>query len=211
MSSLRLSPHPLLKHKLTSLRDQATPSAAFRTLLREISGLLLYEATADLRLKPITVTTPMQATTGFALADTIALIPILRAGLGLLDGMLDLLPDARVGHIGLFRDEHTLQPVHYYAKLPPQIEQAQVFVLDPMLATGGSAIAAIDHLKQAGVTAIRLICVLAAPEGVERLTTAHPEVPIYAAALDERLNDIGYILPGLGDAGDRVFNTCGQP
>jgi len=197
----------LVQHKLTALRRRETTPAAFRLLVKELTHLLLYEATADLAVSPVAITTPVQPTQALTLVDELTGVLILRAGLGMLDGMLALLPDARVGHLGMFRNEDTLQPVHYYAKLPPQIAATQVLLLDPMLATGGSAVAALTHLRQAGVTRMRFVCLIASPEGVARLHAAFPDVPVYTAAVDQRVNERGYIVPGLGDAGDRLFAT----
>lgn len=207
MSQLHVSRHPLILHKLTLLRDTATDHRAFRELVRELGLLLCYEATQDLRLSPRTVTTPMGRAEGMKTEDTIGLVPILRAGLGLVDGVMELLPSVQVWHIGLYRDEKTLRPVQYYNKLPTQPTVQICLVLDPMLATGGSAVATIDILKNWGVKRIKYMGLIAAPEGVEHLSQAHPDVPIHVAAVDERLNEIGFIVPGLGDAGDRQFGT----
>lgn len=199
--------HPLIKEKMTRLRDTRTDSAAFRQLLDQIAQLLLFEVTKDFPVKEIPVTTPIKETTGYALdVSSITVVPILRAGLGFLDAVLDLMPEANAGHIGLSRDENTLKPMEYYCKMPGD-KNAEVIVIDPMLATGGSGAAAITMLKEKGFKNIRFMCLVAAPEGVEVLNKAHPEVKIYAAALDESLNEHGYIVPGLGDAGDRVFGT----
>jgi len=207
MSQLHISNHPLVKHKLTKLRDTVTKPKKFRELVREIAILLAYEATADLALEPATVATPLGQAAGFDLQEQIGLIPILRSGLGMVEGIWEMMPGAEVWHIGLYRDEDTLQPVEYYNKLPV-IPTVQVcLVLDPMLATGGSAVATIDILKKWGANRIKFVGILAAPEGVETLHSAHPDVPIHLAVLDEKLNDIGYIVPGLGDAGDRQFGT----
>ncbi|MEQ3624318.1 MAG: uracil phosphoribosyltransferase [Celeribacter sp.] len=200
--------HPLVQHKLTLMRKRDTPTALFRQLLREISQLLAYEVTRELELTNETVDTPMQPMEAPVLAGKkLALISILRAGNGLLDGVLELIPSARVGFVGLYRDEETLQPVQYYFKVPEALEDRLVIAVDPMLATGNSSAAAIDLLKKAGATNIRFLCLLAAPEGVARMKEAHPDVPIITAALDECLNEKGYIVPGLGDAGDRMFGT----
>lgn len=205
---LTIVEHPLVQHKLTLMRDKATSTAVFRQLLREISVLLAYEVTRDLEMTTQTVETPIQPMEAPILAGRkLALISILRAGNGLLDGMLELIPSARVGFVGLYRDEETLKPVQYYFKVPEQLSDRTVIAVDPMLATGNSSVAAIDLLKQAGATDIRFLCLLAAPEGVARMRAAHPDVPIVTAALDERLNEQGYIVPGLGDAGDRMFGT----
>jgi len=200
--------HPLVQHKLSLMRDRGTSTAVFRQLLREISQLLAYEVTRNLEMTTKTIETPLQEMDAPVLSGRkLALISILRAGNGLLDGMLELIPSARVGFVGLYRDEETLQPVQYYFKVPDQLEKRLVIAVDPMLATGNSSVAAIDLLKKAGATNIRFLCLLAAPEGVARMKEAHPDVPIVTAALDERLNDKGYIVPGLGDAGDRMFGT----
>ena len=200
--------HPLIKHKLFHLRDKDTPKKKFKELTKEISLLLAYEATVDLPLVADTVETPLETLETVRLdGKKSVILPILRAGLGMVDGFLELMPGARVGHIGLFRDEETLKPQKYYFKIPGDHDLRQFLVLDPMLATGGSATAAIGMLKDEGITNIRFICLVAAPEGVKRLITDHPDVGIYAASLDRELNDVGYILPGLGDAGDRLFGT----
>ncbi len=201
------SKHPLVAHKLTKLRDINTSPKKFRELVREISALLTYEATTDLATSPVEVTTPMVGTTGVELKEKIGLVPILRAGLGMVEGVWGLMPNAEVWHIGLYRDERTLQPVEYYNKLPVAPTVQVCLVLDPMLATGGSAVATVDILKRWGVNRIKFIGLLGAPEGVENMQTHHPEIPIYLAAIDDHLNDIGYIVPGLGDAGDRQFGT----
>jgi len=200
--------HPLVQHKLTLMREEGTSTAVFRQLLREISQLLAYEVTRNLPMTTKRITTPMQEMDAPVLAGRkLALVSILRAGNGLLDGMLELIPSARVGFVGLYRDEETLQPVQYYFKVPTELQDRLVIAVDPMLATGNSSVAAIDLLKQAGATDIRFLCLLAAPEGVARMKEAHPDVPIVTAALDSHLNDKGYIVPGLGDAGDRMFGT----
>ena len=200
--------HPLVQHKLTIMRDRETSTAGFRQLLREISHLLAYEVTRDLPMTTRRVETPLTAMDAPVLAGKkLALVSILRAGNGLLDGILDLIPSARVGFVGLYRDEETLQPVQYYFKVPEGLDDRLVIAVDPMLATGNSSAAAVTLLKQAGAHDIRFLCLLAAPEGVARMREAHPDVPIVTAALDEKLNDIGYIVPGLGDAGDRMFGT----
>ena len=204
---LHVSSHPLVKHKLTLLRDSATDHRKFRELVRELALLLCYEATQDLQLKPTTVNTPMGEASGWEASEIIGLVPIMRAGLGLVDGIQELLPTVQVWHIGLYRDEATLRPVEYYNKLPAAPTVQVCLVLDPMLATGGSAIATVDILKRWGAQRIKYLGILAAPEGVEALSSAHPNVPIHIAELDERLNDIGFIVPGLGDAGDRMFGT----
>ncbi|NNU81312.1 uracil phosphoribosyltransferase [Halovulum dunhuangense] len=205
---LTIVDHPLVQHKLTLMREKSTSTASFRQLLREISLLLAYEVTRDLPITMTTVETPLMEMEAPVLkGKKLALISILRAGNGLLDGVLELIPSARVGYIGLYRDEETLQPVQYYFKVPKELENRTVIVVDPMLATGNSSAAAISLLKQAGANDIRFLCLLAAPEGVRRMEEAHPDVRIVTAALDERLNEKGYILPGLGDAGDRMFGT----
>ncbi len=200
--------HPLVQHKLTLMRESRTSTAQFRQLLREISLLLAYEVTRGLSMTTRTIETPMCSMEAPQIeGKKLALVSILRAGNGLLDGILELIPAARVGFVGLYRDEETLQPVQYYFKVPTQLEDRTVIVVDPMLATGNSSAAAIDLIKQAGAKDIRFLCLLAAPEGVERMKAAHPDVPIVTASVDERLNDHGYIVPGLGDAGDRMFGT----
>jgi len=200
--------HPLVQHKLTIMRDKQTPTAVFRQLLREISQLLAYEVTRGLPMTTKHIETPMQAMDAPTLdGKKLALISILRAGNGLLDGVLELIPSARVGFVGLYRDEETLLPVQYYFKVPEALEDRLVIAVDPMLATGNSSAAAIDLLKEAGATNIRFLCLLAAPEGIARMKEAHPDVPVVTAAVDEKLNEVGYIVPGLGDAGDRMFGT----
>ncbi|MGI6270502.1 MAG: uracil phosphoribosyltransferase [Candidatus Howiella sp.] len=200
--------HPLIQHKLTILRDKETGSKQFRELVNEIAMLMCYEATRDLPLKEVEVETPVAlAKTKVLAGRKLAFVPILRAGIGMVDGALTLVPAAKVGHIGLYRDPETLAPVEYYCKMPPDMSERDVFILDPMLATGGSAIAAIDLIKRHNPKTIRFMCILAAPEGVKALTEAHPEIQVYCAAVDEKLNDHGYIVPGLGDAGDRIFGT----
>ncbi|MGH1367030.1 MAG: uracil phosphoribosyltransferase [Maritimibacter sp.] len=208
LDHLTVVDHPLVTHKLSLMRDEATPSNQFRQLLREISHLLAYEITRELPMELRRITTPLKEIDAPVLGGKkLALVSILRAGNGLLDGVLELIPSARVGFVGLYRDEETLEPVEYYFKVPEAIDQRLVIAVDPMLATGNSSVAAIQKLKDAGATNIRFLCLLAAPEGVARMKEAHPEVPIVTAALDERLNEQGYILPGLGDAGDRMFGT----
>ncbi len=203
-----IADHPLIQHKVTILRDEKTSSKQFRELIREITELLVYEATRDLPVCEVEVKTPMEVTKSNVIAGRkLAFVPILRAGLGMVDGAVELVPSARVGHIGLYRDHDTLQPVEYYCKLPGDIEQRDVIVLDPMLATGGSAIDAIRQIKQRGPRSIKFMCIIAAPEGLKALNEAHPDVQIYCASLDRCLNENGYILPGLGDAGDRIFGT----
>jgi len=208
MQHFTLVDHPLVQHKLTKMREKDTSSAVFRQLLREISHLLAYEVTRDLPMTITTVETPLEEMEAPVLkGKKLALISILRAGNGLLDGMLDLIPFARVGFVGLYRDEETLKPVQYYFKVPKEMDERVVIAVDPMLATGNSSVAAIDLLKKSGAKDIRFMCLLAAPEGVARMKEAHPDVPIISAALDRQLSDVGYILPGLGDAGDRMFGT----
>ena len=205
---LTLVDHPLVQHKLTLMRERDTSTAVFRQLLREISHLLAYEVTRDLPLSTKQIETPLMEMEAPTLkGKKLALISILRAGNGLLDGVLDLVPSARVGFVGLYRDEETLQPVQYYFKVPRDLANRTVITVDPMLATGNSSVAAVDLLKEAGATDVRFLCLLAAPEGVQRMSEAHPDVPIITAAVDQRLNEKGYILPGLGDAGDRMFGT----
>ncbi|PIE11825.1 MAG: uracil phosphoribosyltransferase [Rhodobacterales bacterium] len=200
--------HPLVQHKLTLMRDKATSTAGFRRLLREISQLLAYEVTRDLPLTTSRIDTPLTEMDAPVLAGKkLALVSILRAGNGLLDGVLELIPSARVGFVGLYRDEETLQPVQYYCKLPEDLEDRPVIAVDPMLATGNSSAAAIDLIKQHGARDVRFLCLLAAPEGLARMAEAHPDVPIVTAAVDDRLTESGYITPGLGDAGDRMFGT----
>jgi uracil phosphoribosyltransferase len=207
MSTVHVSNHPLVAHKLTRLRDKNTLSKKFRELVREISALLVYEATADLATAPREVTTPLAKTRGVDLKEPIGLIPILRSGLGMVEGVWGLMPSAEVWHIGLYRDERTLQPVEYYNKLPLEPTVSVCLVLDPMLATGGSAVATVDILKEWGVKRIKFLGILAAPEGVEAMQQAHPDVPLYLAVVDDHLNEDGFIVPGLGDAGDRQFGT----
>jgi len=199
--------HPVIQTKLTELRDFATEPRKFRALLNEIASLMVYEVTRSWPTKPRPIQTPMEKMTGQVLARPVTLVPILRAGLGMADGVLRLLPDARLGHLGVRRDEQTLHPIAYYQKLPPDIADTEVLLIDPMLATGGSGAAAVSYLKQAGVLSMRFVCLVAAPEGIHSFHAQHPEIPIYCAAIDRQLNDKGYILPGLGDAGDRLFGT----
>ncbi|MCW9042639.1 MAG: uracil phosphoribosyltransferase [Pseudopelagicola sp.] len=208
MDHLTVVEHPLVQHKLTIMRQTDTSTGEFRRLLREISQLLAYEVTRELPMTTKRIQTPMQEMDAPALAGRkLALVSILRAGNGLLDGMLELIPSARVGFVGLYRDEETLKPVQYYFKAPSELDERLVITVDPMLATGNSSVAAIDLLKEQGAKDIRFLCLLAAPEGVARMKEAHPDVPIVTASLDERLNEMGYILPGLGDAGDRMYGT----
>lgn len=204
---LNLLQHPLLTHKLTHLRRKETDTKEFRETLEEIAGLMAYEITRDLPQKEITVETPLVKCKTQELARDVVLIPVLRAGLGMVNGIANLIPSAKVGHIGMYRDHETLEPITYYSKFPEKMSEAIVMVLDPMLATGGSSSAAIQVLKEHGAVTIKLVCVVGAPEGVERITKDHPDVQIYLAGLDEKLNDNGYIVPGLGDAGDRLFGT----
>lgn len=199
--------HPLIQHKLSYLRNKETDTKVFRETLNEIATLMTYEAGKNLSLKEIETETPVQKTTTKVLASQVSIVPILRAGLGMVEGIQNLIPTARVGHIGVYRDEETLEPVYYYCKLPVGIEKGKVFLVDPMLATGGSAIYAIDYLKERGVTDIEFLCIIAAPEGIEKVVAKHPDVNIYAASIDTGLNEKSYIYPGLGDAGDRIFGT----
>ena len=206
--NLTVLSHPLIQHKLTLLRDRNTGTRDFKQLVNEIAMLMAYEVTKYLPTEPVEIETPMERMTGRQVSDKkLTLVPILRAGLGMVDGISQLLPTARVGHIGLYRDEKSLQPVSYYAKLPGDESDRDYFILDPMLATGGSGVAAVTTLKAAGARRIRFLCLLAAPAGVRRMMEGHPDVPVYAAALDRELNANGFILPGLGDAGDRLFGT----
>jgi len=206
--NLRVVRHPLVQHKLALLRDRATPTKIFKELVDEIAMLMAYEATSTLSLEQTVVHTPLEETTGWRVSGKkLTLVPILRAGLGMVDGILRLVPSARVGHIGLYRDHATLQPVDYYFKVPGGAAEREFYILDPMLATGGSASAAIHSLKRTGATRIRFLCLVAAPVGVRRLLEDHPDVLVFAAAVDRELNEHGYILPGLGDAGDRLFGT----
>lgn len=208
MSNLHIVEHPLIAHKLTLIRDKTTGVKEFREAVSEIAMLLCYEATRDLPLKEIEIETPVAVTKSKVISGKkLAIVPILRAGLGMVDGMVSMMPNVKVGHIGLFRDPQTLEPVKYYFKMPADIEERDVIVVDPMLATGGSASAAITFLKQDGVKHIKLMCIIGAPEGVKRMQEDHPDVDIFVAALDDHLNDHGYIVPGLGDAGDRIFGT----
>ena len=208
MSKVTIMDHPLIQHKIGLIRRKETGSKDFRQLISEIAMLMCYEATRDLKLTDVEIDTPISHMTAKELAGKkLAVVPILRAGLGMVDGMLTMIPAAKVGHIGLFRDPETLEPVEYYCKLPADCEEREVFVVDPMLATGGSCIAAIQMLKNRGVKNIRFMCIIAAPEGVKKLQEAHPDVEVYIGALDEKLNEHGYIVPGLGDAGDRIFGT----
>ncbi|GAB5053348.1 MULTISPECIES: uracil phosphoribosyltransferase [Pediococcus] len=208
MGKFQVLDHPLIQHKLTIIRDKNCGTKVFREVVNEISELMAYEVSRDMPLEDVKVETPIGWTTKKTLSGKkVAIVPILRAGLGMVDGMLELIPAAKVGHIGMYRDEETLKPVEYFVKLPSDISERQIFVVDPMLATGGSAIMAMDALKKRGAKDLRLVCLVAAPQGVKALQEAHPDVDIYTAALDEKLNEDGYIVPGLGDAGDRLFGT----
>ncbi|RKN78826.1 uracil phosphoribosyltransferase [Paenibacillus ginsengarvi] len=208
MSKVFVCDHPLIQHKLTYIRDKNTTTKDFRELVDEVATLMAYEITRDIPLESVEVETPVQkAESKIISGRMLGLIPILRAGLGMVDGILKLLPAAKVGHVGLYRDPDTLQPVEYYVKLPTDVQERELIVIDPMLATGGSANAAIDLLKKRNCTQIKLMCLIAAPEGIRAVQEAHPDVDIYVAAVDEYLNDHGYIVPGLGDAGDRLFGT----
>lgn len=207
MENLILVDHPLIQAKLTKLRDKRTDRLQFRQILEELTALMVYEITRDFPVRPVEVETPFERTHGVELARPVVLVPILRAGIVMLDGVLSLIPSARVGHIGIFRDPTTLKPVEYFVKLPPNLEEALVIVVDPMLATGGSAVHAVQLVKERGGKDIRFLCLVAAPEGVRAMAEAHPDVPVYAAALDRELDSHGYIRPGLGDAGDRLFGT----
>lgn len=208
MGKFEVLDHPLIQHKLTLIRDKNMGTKDFRETVNEISTLMAYEVSRDMPLEDVEIETPIIKTTRKQLTGKkVAVVPILRAGLGMVDGILDLIPAAKVGHIGMYRDETTLKPHEYFVKLPSDIEQRQLFVVDPMLATGGSAIMAIDALKKRGASSIKFVCLVAAPEGVKALQEAHPDIDVFTAALDEKLNDHGYIVPGLGDAGDRLFGT----
>ncbi|WP_139905692.1 uracil phosphoribosyltransferase [Clostridium thermarum] len=208
MSKVTQIAHPLIQHKLAIIRDKNTGSKDFRELVEEVAMLMAYEVTRDIQMEEVEIETPICVTKCKMLSGKkLAIVPILRAGLGMVDGMLRLVPAAKVGHIGLYRDEETLQPVEYFCKLPQDIQERDVIVVDPMLATGGSAIDAITLLKKRGAVNIRLVCLIAAPEGIKAVTEAHPDVDVYTAAIDEKLNEKGYIVPGLGDAGDRLFGT----
>ncbi|MBN9519898.1 uracil phosphoribosyltransferase [bacterium] len=208
MAAVHVSAHPLVRHKVARLRTTDTRPPEFRELVAAISRVLFLDATADLPVRPVVVRTPLTETAGEEIAVRVGLVPVLRAGLGMADAMLQALPEASVWHLGLYRDHATLKPVTYYNKLPAKPDMDVALVLDPMLATGGSAIAAIDILKAVGTERIKFVGLIAAPEGIDELVAAHPDVPLYLAARDERLNDIGYIVPGLGDAGDRQFGTA---
>jgi len=205
--NLHILEHPLIQQKLYYLRSKKSNNLSFRNMLDEIGALMVYEVTRNLPVDEREVETPLEITTGFVLSKQVTLIPILRAGLAMCDGILKLIPQARVGHLGLYRDKDSLKPVEYYSKFPPNIKDSEVIIIDPMLATGGSAAAAVDYVKRIGVTSIRFVCLVASPEGVNHLAELHSDVPIYTAALDRQLNEHGYILPGLGDAGDRIYGT----
>ncbi|MGX7200513.1 uracil phosphoribosyltransferase [Enterococcus nangangensis] len=208
MGKFQVIDHPLIQHKLTIIRDKNCGTKVFREVVNEIAELMAFEVSRDMPLEDIEIETPITKTTQKTLTGKkVAIIPILRAGLGMVDGMLELIPAAKVGHIGMYRDHDSLQPIEYFVKLPSDIAERQLFVVDPMLATGGSAIMAIDALKSRGATAIKFVCLVAAPEGIKALQDAHPDVDIYTAGLDDHLNENGYIVPGLGDAGDRLFGT----
>lgn len=208
MANVHVLDHPLIQHKLALIRDKNTGSKDFRDLVEEVAMLMAYEVTRDFPLQEVAIETPVAtATTKMIAGRKVGLVPILRAGLGMVDGMLRLIPAAKVGHVGLYRDPETLQPVEYYCKLPPDVEERDLIVIDPMLATGGSASAAITFLKERRARSIKLMCLIAAPEGIKAVEEAHPDVDIFVAAVDKQLNDHGYIVPGLGDAGDRLFGT----
>ena len=205
--TLKLVEHPVLADRLSVLRDRDTPHGAFRQALFEAAAIMAVEVARELPLKEVEIETPLEPTKGLRLRDEVAVVPVLRAGLGMVEGFLRLLPDARVGHVGIYRDEQKHVPVGYYERLPPGLPQARVYVLDPMLATGGSAVHALSHLKRAGATQIELVCLVAAPQGIEAVQDQHPDTPIWTAAVDRELDENAYIRPGLGDAGDRVFGT----
>ncbi len=208
MAKVQVMDHPLIQHKINCIRREDLGSKDFRQIVGEIASLMCYEATRDLKLQDVTIKTPICEMVGKELSGKkLAVVPILRAGLGMVDGMLDMIPAAKVGHIGLYRDPDTFEPIEYYCKLPADCDEREVFVVDPMLATGGSCVAAIQLLKDKGVKNIRFMCIIAAPEGVERMKAAHPDVDLYIGALDDHLNKHKYIVPGLGDAGDRIFGT----
>ncbi|MDE5977489.1 MAG: uracil phosphoribosyltransferase [Turicibacter sp.] len=208
MTKVNILDHPLIQHKLTQIRQKDTSTTQFRQIINEIGGLMVYEITRDLPLETIEIETPVAKAKASVIAGKkMVVVPILRAGLGMVDGILQMIPSARIGHIGIFRDEETLQPVEYFAKFPEELDQRDIFIVDPMLATGGSAIAAINSVKQRGAKSIKLVCLVGAPEGVKAINEAHPDVTVYLASLDEKLNEKGYIVPGLGDAGDRIFGT----
>lgn len=205
--TLKVVEHPVLADRLSVLRDRDTPHGAFRQALFEAAAIMAVEVARELPLKEVELETPLEPTTGLRLRDEVAVVPVLRAGLGMVEGFLRLLPDARVGHVGIHRDEQQHVPIGYYERLPPGLPQARVYVLDPMLATGGSAVHALSHLKRAGATQIELVCLVAAPQGIEAVQNQHPDIPIWTAAVDRELDENAYIRPGLGDAGDRVFGT----
>jgi uracil phosphoribosyltransferase len=208
MKNVKLLDHPLLQHKLTHLRMKETGSKEFRELVREVAMLMAYEVTRDLPLEDVEIETPVAKTTSKVVSGKkVAIVPILRAGLGMVDGVLELIPVAKVGHIGLYRDEETLQPVEYYCKLPQDITKRTVIITEPMLATGGSVVAAVDLLKQRGITDIKIMCLVCSRQGLDVVIKHHPDIEIYTTAIDEHLNEVGYITPGLGDAGDRIFGT----
>jgi len=208
MGNFQVIDHPLIQHKLTIIRDKSTGTKYFREVVNEIARLLAYEVSREMPLQDVEIETPLVKTVQKQLAGKkVVIVPILRAGLGMVDGMLDLIPAAKVGHVGMYRDHDTMEPVEYFIKMPSDLSERQLLVVDPMLATGGSAVAAIDALKKRGASNIKFVCLVAAPEGVKVLQDAHPDVDIYTASLDEKLNEKGYILPGLGDAGDRLFGT----
>lgn len=208
MSKVVVIDHPLIQHKLTFIRDKNTGSKDFREMVKEISMLMAYEITRDLPLEEVVIESPVSKTTSKVISGKkLGIVPILRAGLGMVDGMLQLIPAAKVGHVGLYRDPETLKPVEYYCKLPADVEERELILVDPMLATGGSAVAALDLLKEKGAKSIKLVNLVACPEGIEEVQKYHPDVDIFVASVDEKLNDHGYIVPGLGDAGDRIFGT----
>ncbi|MBU1020361.1 MAG: uracil phosphoribosyltransferase [Firmicutes bacterium] len=207
MSKLTIFSHPLINHKLTIARDENTGMRDFRAVVNEIGGLMAYEITRDLPEREVKIKTPICVTTSKVLAKDIVIVPILRAGIGMVDGIHNLIPNAKIGHVGLYRDEETLEPHEYYAKFPKNMNTSQVLLVDPMIATGGSVVMAIEAIKKRGATDIKLVGLVAAPEGIKRIQEEHPDVDIYLAALDEKLNEIGYIVPGLGDCGDRLFGT----
>jgi uracil phosphoribosyltransferase len=207
MSKLTIFDHPLITHKLTLARDENTGMRDFRALVNEIGGLMAYEITRDLPVKEVTVKTPICETKAFVLAKEVVIVPILRAGIGMVDGIHNLIPTAKIGHIGMYRDEETLEPHEYYAKFPTEMPKSSVLLVDPMIATGGSVLMAIEALKKRGAEDIRLVGLVAAPEGIKVIQAKYPDVDIYLAALDEKLNEVGYIVPGLGDCGDRLFGT----
>jgi len=205
--NLHILDHPLIQQKLYYLRSKKSNNLSFRNMLDEIGALMVYEVTRNLPVDEREVETPLEVTTGFVLSKPVTLVPILRAGLAMCDGILKLIPQARVGHLGLYRDKDSLKPVEYYSKFPSDINESEVIIIDPMLATGGSAVAAVEYVKETGARSIRFVCLVASPEGVQFLADQHGDVPLYTAALDRQLNDHGYILPGLGDAGDRIYGT----